>query len=56
MISVTPVSPAVLYTAEIEEFTDGVFIVWDEWAKLELNQTALQEEIKLLRAELSKFE
>lgn len=56
MPSVNPVPPAVQHTFQIEEFTDGVFILTDDWAKILLNHDAMKEEIELLRAELSKFE
>lgn len=47
---------AVLLTIEIEdEYTDGVFLLIDEWGKVKINTSRLQEEIELLRAELSKF-
>ena len=53
---VIPVEKAVLSTIKIVEYEDGVFIVWDEWNKTELNYLKLQREIDLLRLELSKFD
>lgn len=56
-LTVNPVAPAVLLTVEIaDEYTDGVFLIWDEWGKVKINQTRLQREIEQLRAELKKFE
>ncbi len=52
-----PVQRAVLLTVEIEEeYTDGVFLLMEEWGKVQINTARLQEEIDLLRIELSKFE
>lgn len=54
--TVNPVARTVLFTWEIEEFTDGVFILWDDYGKMETNEANLKTEIRLLRLELSKFE
>lgn len=48
-------APAVLFTVEVEEYPEGVFVPWDEWKKKELNESRLNEEIRLLREELGKF-
>lgn len=48
---------AVLLTVEIEEeYTDSIVLLIDEWGKIKINVSRLQEEIDLLRVELSKFE
>lgn len=57
MPEVLPVEKAVLLTVEIEEeYTDSVVLLIDEWGKIKINVSRLQEEIDLLRVELSKFE
>ena len=54
--SVIPVERTVLLTVETETYTDGVFLMAEEYGKVKINISRLQEEIDLLRAELSKFE
>ncbi len=55
--SVIPVQRAALLTVEIEDqYPDGVFLLIDEWGKVKINAVRMQEEIELLRIELSKFE
>ncbi len=54
--SVVSVPQTVLLTPEIETYTDGVFLEMDQWTRVLLNIDNLQEEIELLRIELSKFE
>ena len=53
---VNPVERTVQPTLENETFTDGVFYPTNEHMKLLLYLNDIQEEIELLRAELSKFE
>lgn len=57
MPSIVPVEKTALLEIAIEdEYTDGVFLLIDEWGKVKINTSRLQAEIDLLRAELSKFE
>jgi len=54
---VVPVESAALLTVMIEdEYTDGVFLLINEWGKVKINYSRYQKEIDLLRAELEKFE
>lgn len=59
MISVIPVSrpvPLILNDNEFEIYTNGIFLTKEGWNKVEINESRLQEEVRLLRVELSKFE
>jgi hypothetical protein len=50
------VEKTVPFEIDIIEYDNGIFIDNDNHVKLKLNLLHYQEEIELLRAELSKFE